>query len=97
MIHIDILDEGFDLETSLDLLLRHVLSDLSWISLDSSNETMSELFVLLSLEIISQDDGFLSSIFSSIENYDLSLFVDEFSGVGHRFIKILFLTIFKEI
>jgi hypothetical protein len=93
MVHVDILDEWFDLESSLNLFFRHILGNFSWISGDTSNKAVAELFVLLSIVIVSEDDGFLSSIFTGVEDYDLSLFVNESSSVSHRFIKFIFLTI----
>ena len=96
MVHIDILDERLDSDPSFDLLLGHVLGDLSGISSDSSNQAMTELFGLGAIEVVGENNSLLSSVFSRVENNDLSLFIHEFSSVGHWFIKILFLTILRK-
>ncbi len=60
---VDILDERLDFDSSLDLLLRHVFGDLSWIPGNSSDEAVAELFVLLTVEVVGQNYSLLSSVF----------------------------------
>ncbi len=64
VVGVDVLDEGLDFDPSLDLLLRHVFVDLSWVSGNSSDEAVAELFVLLTVEVVGQNHGLLSGVFS---------------------------------
>jgi hypothetical protein len=81
------LDERFDLRSLFDSLLLHGSRNFSRVSIDSSDETMSELLVIRTVLIYAHNDSFTSGVSSIKAHYNLS-FLDH---LYHRVIMMIYM------
>jgi len=81
------LDERFDLRSLFDSLLLHGSRNFSRVSIDSSDETMSELLVIRTVLVYAHNDSFTSGVSSIKAHYNLS-FLDH---LYHRVIMMIYM------
>jgi hypothetical protein len=70
------LDEGLDSAVFVDLSFIHSSSDTTGITIDASDESLSELFVSSSVIECLHDDGLASSVASAQDEHHFSGFHD---------------------